>query len=63
VGTRVLDEGAYADWDAQFQEAAAQLEGRDEAIDKLVAQAGVAKFGYFPNLASSFGGLPGPAHA
>ena len=41
VGSRFMDEEAYNDWDGQFQEAAALLDGRDEAIDKLIAEVGI----------------------
>lgn len=39
VAARILDEDEYTKWDEQFQEAAALLDGRDDAIEKLIAEA------------------------
>lgn len=39
VATRILDEEEYNKWDEQFQEAAALLDGRDDAIEKLITEA------------------------
>ncbi len=38
IGTRELDEQWVTEWDANYQEAASQLEGRDEATEKLIAE-------------------------
>jgi len=38
IGTHVLDEEWVTEWDSQYQEAAALLEGRDEATEKLMAE-------------------------
>ena len=38
IGTRELDEEWVTEWDANYQEAASQLEGRDEATEKLMAE-------------------------
>ena len=39
MATRILDEDEYNKWDEQFQEAAALLDGRDDAIEKLITEA------------------------
>lgn len=38
IGTRELDEEWVTEWDANYQEAASLLEGRDEATEKLIAE-------------------------
>ena len=38
IGTHGLDEEWVTEWDSQYQEAAALLEGRDEATEKLIAE-------------------------
>lgn len=38
IGTHVLDAEWVSEWDSQYQEAAALLEGRDEATEKLMAE-------------------------
>jgi len=40
VATRLLGEDEYAEWDQRYQAAAAQLEGRDEALADLAAEVG-----------------------
>lgn len=35
LGTRVLEQAQYEEWDARYQRAAASLEGRDRALDEL----------------------------
>ncbi len=37
IGTRVLEEDFYEEWDEGYQEAAALLDGRDEAIDEQIS--------------------------
>ena len=37
IGTRVLEEDFYTEWDEGYQEAAALLDGRDDAIDEQVS--------------------------
>ena len=38
ISTRVLEEQALSDWDGRYQEAAALLDGRDEATEKLTEE-------------------------
>jgi cation transport ATPase len=38
VATRLLGEDEYAEWDQRYQAAAAQLEGRDEALADLAGE-------------------------
>ena len=38
IGTRVMDEQWLSEWDARYQEAAALLEGRDEATEELMEE-------------------------
>ena len=38
IATRELDEQWVSEWDAQYQEAAALLEGRDEATEKMIEE-------------------------
>ena len=38
IGTRVMDEQWLSEWDARYQEAAALLDGRDEATEELMEE-------------------------
>ena len=38
IATRKLDEQWVSEWDARYQEAAALLEGRDEATEKMIEE-------------------------
>ena len=38
IATRELDEQWVSEWDARYQEAAALLEGRDEATEKMIEE-------------------------
>ena len=38
IATRLLGEEEWAEWDGRYQAAAAQLEGRDEALADLAAE-------------------------
>ena len=38
IGTRVMDEQWLSEWDSRYQEAAALLEGRDEATEELMEE-------------------------
>ena len=35
LGTKIIDDGAYQEWDRRYQEAAASFVGRDEKLDAL----------------------------
>ena len=38
LGTKVLTEEVWADWDSRYQDAAAQLDNRDEALAALAVE-------------------------
>jgi len=38
LGTKVLSEEVWADWDSRYQDAAAQLDNRDEALAALAVE-------------------------
>ena len=38
IGTRVMDEQWLSEWDSRYQEAAALLDGRDEATEELMEE-------------------------
>ena len=38
LGTKILAEEVWADWDARYQDAAAQLDDRDEALAALAVE-------------------------
>lgn len=38
LGTKILQEEVWADWDSRYQDAAAQLDNRDEALAALAVE-------------------------